>query len=182
MAYGYDTIANGAALSMPAFLLYWGEINPETGAAFLPSVWASLWTAMSALAQAFGSLTIGYLADRFGRKWSTVAAGLITIAGTAIQYTSTARGVLTVGKMINGFAIGAMLSSAMTYASEVAPQAIRSQVQSVLVLFTISMQAVGLGIVRAFVPDLAPQAFRNIFAVQWAVGGLVIIAFSVVPE
>jgi MFS family permease len=167
---------------MPAFLLYWGEINPETGAAFLPSIWTSLWTAMSALAQAFGSLSVGFIADRFGRKWATVGAGLITIAGTSIQYTSTARGVLTVGKMVNGFAIGAMLSSGMTYASEVAPQAIRSQVQSILVLFTILMQAVGMGVVRSFVPDIEPQAFRNVFAVQWAVGGLVILAFSVVPE
>jgi hypothetical protein len=44
------------------------------------------------------------------------------------------------------------------------------------------MQTVGLGVVRAFVPDIRPSAFRTIFALQWLVGGLPIIAFFLVPE
>lgn len=44
------------------------------------------------------------------------------------------------------------------------------------------MQAIGLGVVRAFVPDLRPSTFRNAFALQWLVGGLPIVAFFLVPE
>jgi hypothetical protein len=44
------------------------------------------------------------------------------------------------------------------------------------------MQAMGLGVVRAFVPDLRPLAFRTAFALQWLVGGLPMIAFFLVPE
>jgi hypothetical protein len=44
------------------------------------------------------------------------------------------------------------------------------------------MQTVGLGVVRSFVPDMRPKAFRTTFAVQWLVGGLPIIAFFLVPE
>lgn len=39
MMYGYDSIANGASLSMPAFQLYFGEMG-ETGP-YLPSIWTS---------------------------------------------------------------------------------------------------------------------------------------------
>jgi Na+/melibiose symporter-like transporter len=44
------------------------------------------------------------------------------------------------------------------------------------------MQMTGLGVVRAFVPNIAEQAFRNVFALQWAVGGLPILLFFIVPE
>lgn len=44
------------------------------------------------------------------------------------------------------------------------------------------MQTAGLGVVRAFVPDVRTSAFRTIFALQWFVGGLPIIAFFLAPE
>jgi hypothetical protein len=44
------------------------------------------------------------------------------------------------------------------------------------------MQGVALGIIRSFVPNTAQQAFRNVFAIQWAVGFLLILAFAFTPE
>lgn len=44
------------------------------------------------------------------------------------------------------------------------------------------MQGVALGIIRVFVPNIAPKAFRTVFAIQWAVGGLAILAFVFAPE
>lgn len=59
---------------------------------------------------------------------------------------------------------------------------LRSPVQSALVLFTVFFQGVALGVIRVFVPNTAESAFRTVFAVQWAVGGIIIIAFSLAPE
>jgi hypothetical protein len=44
------------------------------------------------------------------------------------------------------------------------------------------MQGAALGIIRSFVPNIAQQAFRDVFAIQWAVGLILIIAFAVTPE
>ncbi|KAI8200944.1 MFS transporter fmqE [Colletotrichum sp. SAR 10_65] len=66
IAFAYDTTANGASISMPSFLLYFGDIGP-TGP-YLPSIWTSLWTAMSSLTQALGAILVGFIADRYGRK------------------------------------------------------------------------------------------------------------------
>lgn len=44
------------------------------------------------------------------------------------------------------------------------------------------MQALGLGVVRSFVPDTRPIGFRTAFALQWLVGGLPIFVFFLVPE
>jgi MFS family permease len=116
MAFGYDTVVNGASISMPAFFIYFGNIS-STGP-YLPSIWTSLWTAMSALAQALGAFTVGFSLDRVGRKWPAVAAGLVTVVGTAVQYTAHSRGALLAGKMVSGFGIGAGMATGTSYASE----------------------------------------------------------------
>ena len=116
MAFGYDTVVNGASISMPAFFLYFGNIGP-TGP-YLPSIWTSLWTAMSALCQAIGAYFAGFFLDRVGRKWPAVGAGLITVVGTAVQYTSHSRGSLMAGKMVTGLGIGVAMATGTSYASE----------------------------------------------------------------
>jgi hypothetical protein len=74
---------------------------------------------MTNLAQCVGSFAIGYITDRYGRKWPTVVAGALTMAGTTMQYCSTSRGLLLGGKMANGVGIGAAMATATAYASEV---------------------------------------------------------------
>ncbi|KAL6415846.1 MFS sugar transporter [Ilyonectria robusta] len=44
------------------------------------------------------------------------------------------------------------------------------------------MFALALGVVRAFVPNITVSAFRTVFALQWAVGGLATLLFLLVPE
>lgn len=59
---------------------------------------------------------------------------------------------------------------------------LRSPVQMAIVLATVFMQGVALGIIRSFVPDIDPTAFRIVFAIQWAFGILVTAAFAITPE
>ncbi|KAF7554882.1 hypothetical protein G7Z17_g2604 [Cylindrodendrum hubeiense] len=180
MMFGYDSIANTASLSMPAFLLYFGEMA-ETGP-YLPSIWTSLWSAMSSLAQAIGAFSAGLLMDYFGRTYVGSGLSALTIAGTAMQFVSKSRGLLLAGKIVNGFGIGAGMAVGVTYASEIAPIKIRAPIQQGIVLFTVSMFALALGVVRAFVPNVDQSAFRTVFAIQWAVGGLASLLFLLVPE
>ncbi|KAJ5379718.1 MFS general substrate transporter [Penicillium cataractarum] len=178
--YGYDSIVNGATLSMPAFLLYFGDI--DASGAYLPSIWTSLWNAMSLLCQAVGAFFIGFITDKYGRKWPACCSAMLTIAGTAMQYTADSRGLLLGGKMVNGFGIGAVTAVSATYASEIAPLKLKGPVQQALVLFYVFMMALGLGVIRIYVPDMSLHSFRTVFAIQWAVGGLTIIAYALAPE
>lgn len=65
---------------------------------------------------------------------------------------------------------------------KVAPTRLRGIFLGGLAFFVVAMQAIGLGVVRALVPDIRPSAFRTAFALQWLVGRLPIIAFFLVPE
>jgi MFS family permease len=178
--FGYDTIVNGASISMPAFMMYFGDTN--AAGLYLPSLWTALWTSMSALAQALSATGTGFLADRIGRKWTGVIAGVISLAGASVQYTAQTRSSLLGGKIVGGLGIGMAMASGMTYASEVVPVKLVPAVQQAMVVFILIMQAVAMGVIRIFVPNVAEEAFRTGFAIQWAVGGLVTIAYALAPE
>ena len=141
LMFGYDQIINGASIALPSFLIYFGAIDAVTHTPYLPSMWTSLWTAMSALLQAVGGLAIAPISDRLGRRWTCIACSAVSAAGVGIQYAATARGMLLAGKMVNGFAIGASLAVATTWASEISPVRLRGPIQSAIVLSTVFMQA-----------------------------------------
>ena len=179
--FGYDSVINGASISMPAFLLYFGD-HTTTGSLFVPSIWASMWTAMSYLLQAFGGFGIGLVSDRIGRRWACVAAACISIVGVGVQFAATRRGMLLGGKMINGLAIGCIFASATAWASEISPLRLRGPIQSGIVLFMVLMQAIGLVTIRIYVEDMSTSAFRKVFALQWIWPAAAGVAFIIMPE
>lgn len=62
------------------------------------------------------------------------------------------------------------------------PTRLRGLMLSGLAFFIVSMQLIGIGVVRAFLEDTSPRAFRTVFALQWAVGILPLISFALSPE
>ncbi|KAH6629329.1 general substrate transporter [Boeremia exigua] len=179
--FGYDSVINGASISMPAFLLYFGEHTAD-GSLFVPSIWASMWTAMSYLLQAIGGFSIGFVSDRIGRKWACVAAACVSILGVGVQFAATNRGMLLGGKMINGLAIGCIFASATSWASEISPLRLRGPIQSGIVLFMVLMQAIGLVTIRVYITNISPSAFRTVFALQWIWPAAAGLAFIAMPE
>jgi MFS family permease len=137
---------------------------------------------MSALGQAVGGIAIAPLSDKYGRKVAIIVSCLISVIGVGLQYGATSRGMILAGKMVNGFAIGGILSSATAWASEISPACLRGPIQSGIVLFQVLMQALALVIVRQHIAIVAPSAFRTVFAIQWAFCGFTCILFFLVPE
>lgn len=141
---------------------------------------------MSALMQALGGFGIGFgigfVSDKLGRKWTCVGACLISIADVGAQYAATSRGLLLGGKMINGFAIGCLLATSTTWASEISPLQLRGPIQSAIVLFTTLMQDVGLVVIRCYVADISETSFREVFAIQWVWAAATAIIFAFMPE
>lgn len=104
---------------MPAFIMSFGAMNHATGSMYLPSIWTSLWTSMTNLGQALDSLIAGFLAERIGRRWTAVSLAILSIVGTFILVFSSTRGMLLVGKTMNGAVVGGLMAIGTTYAADV---------------------------------------------------------------
>lgn len=84
--------------------------------------------------------------------------------------------------MVNGFAIGCLFATATTWASEISPMRLRGPIQSAIVLAMFLMQAIGLVVVRMYVPNITPSAFKHVFAIQWAWPIATALLFIFMPE
>jgi predicted MFS family arabinose efflux permease len=72
--------------------------------------WKGLMTAMLELGALIGALCAGYLADRLSRKYSIIVAVVVFTIGSILQTAAVEYGMLTVGRLIGGWGIGAYVS------------------------------------------------------------------------
>eukprot|EP00596_Hydrurales_sp_CCMP1899_P000511 CAMPEP_0119036800 /NCGR_PEP_ID=MMETSP1177-20130426/4751_1 /TAXON_ID=2985 /ORGANISM="Ochromonas sp, Strain CCMP1899" /LENGTH=545 /DNA_ID=CAMNT_0006997177 /DNA_START=355 /DNA_END=1989 /DNA_ORIENTATION=+ len=151
--FGYDTAGINGILIMPAFLKEVGR----TG--LTRAEWANKesWIVASLLlACFFGAPFAAVISDRFGRKWSIMAAFAITTVGSAIQAGLLNYEMMIAGRVICGFGIGILSGVVPTYLAEVTPVSIRGSVGSFFYL------TLACGILAA---HLITQAF-NTYALQ----------------
>jgi AAHS family 4-hydroxybenzoate transporter-like MFS transporter len=117
---GFDT--QSIAFIAPSLATEW-KIAP---AAFGPIFSATL------LGTMIGVAAVGRLADRYGRRWLTVAMvalfGLVTlVSASAGSMTS-----LLIYRLVAGFGLGGALPSLMSIAAEYAPRRMRSTVVAIV--------------------------------------------------
>ncbi|KAI5122870.1 hypothetical protein M0805_003322 [Coniferiporia weirii] len=72
-----------------------------------------------------GSLAVSYLADRIGRKKVVILSGIIWVIGSILQCASQNRGMLVVGRIIGGIAVGLASAVVPLYQAEITAPSIR---------------------------------------------------------
>src|SRR4051795_676333 len=77
-----------------------------------------------------GAILSGWLADRIGRKWTLIAAGIIYIVGGLASALSPDVWFLIVARFVLGFAVGTASFVAPMYISELTPPSIRGGITS----------------------------------------------------
>ena len=89
---------------------------------------ADLWPVLSAalFGLAFGALSAGPLADRFGRKGVLAAAAVVMGAACIVSATSAALTELTIWRFVTGLGLGAAMPNAVTLMNEYSPDNKRS--------------------------------------------------------
>ena len=111
---GFDTAAIG--FIAPSLITEWGIEKSALG----PALSAALF------GLAFGALTAGPLAHRFGRKGVLTAAVVVMGAASLISATSGNLTELTIWRFITGLGLGAAMPNAVTLINEYCPDSKRS--------------------------------------------------------
>ncbi len=96
-----------------------------------------------------GALVAGWFADRIGRRWTLLAAGVVFIVGAIVSAFTPNEIVLLAGRLVVGIGIGFSSVVAPLYISEVAPSDVRGA------LVSLYQFAITVGILAAYLVDYA---------------------------
>ncbi|CAK7225850.1 hypothetical protein SEUCBS140593_006043 [Sporothrix eucalyptigena] len=169
--YGIDGVIAGYLTGIPRFTATYGTPYSEGSVTYIiPATWLSIWSGVSQITAIIGALATGYLAEKIGRKYTNLLFCVISIAAVGAQYASTRNdsiGVLTAGKAINGFSIGAWIVVAPLYASEVSPLPLRGILTSATNFIMFCGLLLFNGIMYILAPMDSSLAYKVPLALQW---------------
>lgn len=153
--FGYVSGQISGFFQMDDYAQRFGELQAD-GSYTFSAVRQGTITAILCAGCLFGSLMSGQLADIIGRKYSISAWAFWSCIGTVIEISSsTSWAQFAVGRLINGFGIGALSVLVPMYQSESSPAIIRG------VLVTCYQLFVTLGIWTAYMVDFGTHKYDN---------------------
>jgi MFS family permease len=172
LLYGLDTGSIGPITEMPQFHDSVGEFSDITQGIYVSSI---------LLFAAISSVGNGYLADRFGRKYTIFLGAVLASLGATISSSVSNLAVLFVARAIYGMAIGLSFSTTTVYLIEIAPANQRG------LLGCMAQLLITIGIAAAYFTAYASVglsgslAWRIPFIVQACVGVVLAIGLLFVP-
>jgi len=128
-----------------------------------------------------GCLIAAFLCDSLGRKRSILGGAVLFCTGGAIQTASSTLGVLYLGRIIAGLAIGMLSMAVPLYLSEISPKQLRGRLISTYQL------AITIGILVSFLINLAcstiqsNNSWRVPFAIQVVISAMMAISMIFLP-
>ncbi|KAI5286419.1 hypothetical protein KEM54_006802 [Ascosphaera aggregata] len=174
--FGYDSGVMTNVIASPNYLHYF-DTYPES------NIIGAINSTFSGGA-AIGSLCGGYFTDKIGRKLSIQLGAVVALVGAALQAGSVTLGMLLVGRIVAGWAIGIMSMAIPIYQAECAHPARRGMI------IGIAQQMIGVGfIVSGWVgyacnhaPKTSTFQWRFPLALQCAPAILLAVGMPFFPE
>lgn len=167
LLFGYDQGVISGALPL---------LQKDLDLSTLESEIVTSWVTLGALV---GALVAGGTADRIGRRYTAVVAGVLFAVGALIEAVAPGAGVLTFGRVVTGLGVGFASVVAPLYAAEMAPKWLRGRFVSTYQL------AITVGILFAYLADDAltgSDRWRLMFGLAVIPGVALVIGFLVMPE
>lgn len=132
------------------------------------------------IGMAIGSVLLGWLGDRFGRKRAYVSCLSLLFVGALICYFSSSLDILIAGRLVMGFGLGGITPLATTLVSEWTNKNIRSVVVAAVIVAIPLGGALG-GLISG--PVLEYGGWRGMFLVGSIVPLCMFVLFSfLLPE
>ncbi|KAM0438448.1 hypothetical protein ACHAPT_001197 [Fusarium lateritium] len=177
---GFEAGASGDVLSIPTFRKKFGVVMD--GSYFISTNWQSAINGGPNATAIAGSWAASWLSDKYGTKPIILLAALINTASVGVEFGATSLGMFFGGKMMNFFAIGAILNLCTAYVADVAPLSIRATA----IGFCNLSQCIGPFVSAIMANSTAKWntdwAWRALVAAQWGFTGVALVGQVFMPE
>lgn len=120
LTYGYAFSVFSTSIGQPGFYTYFNLDLEGPGASYTASILGAI-NALFSAGAAFGALSIAWLPDWMGRKYTIILAGTISLIGGALVTGSANIPMLVVVRLLHGVGVGQCITITPIYLSEVAP-------------------------------------------------------------
>lgn len=182
---GFDMSVTGTTLGMASFRKYFGhEVSP--GKYEIASVYQSAWLGGTAGGQVMTDFVAGWLADKYGRKFTLTLSVIVIIIASTIQVSAHSVGQIIAGKTVFGMGVGLYISFCTSYTAELASYRLRGPA-CMAVNFCIQLgvwvgSGAALGAVNRFPNIDDTLSFRLIFCLQYLFALLYLLTVYWLPE
>lgn len=187
LGWGYDLVIVGSIVGVESFQIDYG--GTFEGRLIIPAQWLAAWQAATPLGMAFGSLFGGWVQDRIGRKLSLTIGSVISGVGVTIIFLSflppgqeSMRAMFFAGKLVQGFGIGILKVTAMTYMSENSPTAMRGSAMGLFPVANLIGQLIGSIVVFVVNDVKGNTGYLAAFGSQWPLALAPFILSFIMPE
>ncbi|KAL5114902.1 hypothetical protein ACEQ8H_007220 [Pleosporales sp. CAS-2024a] len=185
LLFGYDNVVVGTVSAMPVFQQDFGEFYHDEW--ILPSTWLALWNIASPLGSMFGALFGGWCNDKIGRRKALGLNSFLSAIGVAIMYVSylaadrTGRRVcFMMGKLVQGVAIGGVVSATQAYMSEILPVVLRGSGMAIFPTVELLGQLTGAAVIYGSLNR--GNGYAVVFGSQWPFSFVPMIVACWIPE
>lgn len=126
------------------------------------------------------------MSDRWGRKYVTLFCFVLLFVGITIETisdtTPNPNAVFFAGKFVNGWALGGLIPTSMTYIGELSPLALRGIMMSAAAIsFTVGSLILAL-IVNGYGTLDNSWAYKSCFVAQYGITGIAALIWPFMPE
>jgi MFS transporter, SP family, general alpha glucoside:H+ symporter len=189
---GYDLAAIGAVASLDPFQRDFGvfdEIKDGEEKYIIPAIWLSLWQAFPSVGQLFAAIAAGPLQDTIGRKKCLVIGSWITIVAVLVEFLAykgttqdAMRGILLLGKIIQGASLALIKMTLLTYISELSPTCLRGASMAIFPSLNLVGQFLGAVVVFALNGMETETGYLIAIGLQWFFSIVPFVAAYTIPE
>ncbi|EQB55591.1 Solute carrier family 2 facilitated glucose transporter member 5 [Colletotrichum gloeosporioides] len=180
ITWGFDGLAGGIVVSITEFRRDFG--TPYGDDYVVSATWQLGFQAATIFAMTLGAFVAGFAINRYGRQPVVLAAFVLSIAGTFLQFFSKNLAEFVGGKILTGLPLGVFTTAAPPYASEMAPLTIRGSVAAGMNFSIVLGQLIGYGVMREASHYGDARAYKVLFATQWGFAAVALVFLPFFPE
>ncbi|KAI6779368.1 uncharacterized protein J7T54_000466 [Emericellopsis cladophorae] len=177
----YDLLLINSFFAFPVFNQRYGELLPD-GSYQVPAQWQVALTVVVNIGMIIGVFLNGYVADRFGLRWTMLGSHMTLAATVFINFFAPSVEVLTVGTLLLSIPCGIFAAATPSYAASVAPLKLTGYLTVYVNLCWVMGKMIAFGVLRGMLNRTDEWAYRIPFALQWMWIPFLIPATYFAPE